>query len=94
MSQNWPGDWIALFVDSFAKAFQEFIPIFTRPFDLAGLQRNPDALRGVIRSVNGEMTPPGPSIIPEVMIGVCFVYARGQPAALRCLPEVREAGFV
>jgi hypothetical protein len=51
---------------------------FTGLVDIPGFERKAEPLRGRIGLVNGEVTPPDPSVVPKVVVGVVLIDSKRQ----------------
>jgi len=55
---------------------EDAVAALTRLVDVAGLQREAQALGGCVRLVNRQVAPPHAAIIPKVVIGVLLVNSK------------------
>ena len=78
---------------------EDAVAALTGLIDIAGLEREAEALGSRVRFVNGQVTPPDTSIVPKVMIRVFLIHAQrelGLPFhAFRCLGlGFKKGGFL
>lgn len=79
---------------SCTKRFEDFVPFLSRPLHFASSQRNANSLRSVVGPMDCEMAPPRATIVPEMVIGVFPVNARGELAAEMSLSGKERRGIL